>query len=377
MAPKLLYVVNIPRFFLSHRLALALAAREAGFEVHVATADNDADSIQKIAEQSLPHHPLPLSQHGLNPIGELRTLLALCRLYRRLQPQLLHHVSIKPVIYGGIAAKISGCPNIVQALSGLGYVFVSDGWRARLLRGGLSPLFTLALKGAGSRVIFQNPDDQQLFLRRGWVRAEQARLIRGSGVDTDRFLPKPEAEAGLPVVLFAGRLLWKKGLAEFVEVARRLHGRALFRVVGYEEGSSPLNVPAARLRAWQAEGIIEWLGARSDMPPVYADSHIVCLPSTYGEGVPKTLIEAAACARACVTTDSPGCREIVKHGLNGLLVPPGDSDGLTAAVKQLIEAPATRARMGAAGREHALKGFSARQVHAETIALYRSLLAAG
>ena len=178
-----------------------------------------------------------------------------------------------------------------------------------------------------------------------------------------------------PVVLFAGRLLLQKGIGDFVEVARRLRGKARFRVAGYEETTSPLNVSAAQLQAWEADGLIEWLGASADMPAVYADSNIVCLPSTYGEGVPKVLIEAASCARACVTTDTPGCREIVRHNVNGLLVPPNDIDALTQALQRLIENPAERLKMGAAGRQIVLEGFTLRQVVNETLALYNALLA--
>ena len=199
-------------------------------------------------------------------------------------------------------------------------------------------------------------------------------MIRGSGVDETVFFPRQENVSELPAVLFAGRLLRQKGISEFVETARRLRGLARFQVAGYEEPTSPLNVSAGQLQAWAAEGLIEWLGARDDMPAVYAQSNIVCLPSTYGEGVPKVLIEAAACARACVTTDTPGCREIVRRGLNGLLVPPHDIDALTHAVKRLIENPGERMKMGAAGRQIVLESFTLRQVIDETLALYDDLL---
>ena len=374
-APKLLYVVNIPRFFLSHRLPLALAAREAGFDVHVATSDADRDALRQVRATSLPAHPIKLRQHGLNPLLELRTLLALRALYRELKPDLLHHVSIKPVLYGGIAARLAGRRHVVQALSGLGYVFADGGVKARLLSAASGLPFKLALGGEDTRLIFQNPDDQRQFVERGLIARGKTLVIRGSGVDEDRFRPSAENLEGLPVVLFAGRLLWQKGIGDFVEVARRLRGKARFQVAGYEEATSPSNVSAAQLRAWAAEGLIEWLGARDDMPAVYASGNIVCLPSTYGEGVPKVLIEAAACARACIATESPGCREIVRHGLNGLLVPPGDIEALARAVKRLIDSPSERRKMGAAGRQIVLDGFTLRQVIDETIALYDAMLA--
>lgn len=373
-APRLLYVVNIPRFFLSHRLPLALAARQAGFDVQVATADSDAAALQIIAEHGLPCHPIRLRQHGLNPLLELRTLLALRALYREIQPDLLHHVSIKPVIYGGIAARLSGCDKVVQAMSGLGYVFVDQSPKAKLLNKLCEPAFKLALAGEHTRTIFQNPDDRQRFVERGLAAHDKTLVIRGSGVDEDVFRPRDENQDDLPVVLFAGRLLMQKGIGDFVEMARRLRGKARFRVAGYEESSSPLNVSAAQLQGWEAEGLIEWLGARDDMPPVYAECNIVCLPSTYGEGVPKVLIEAASCARACVTTDTPGCREIVRDGVNGLLVPTHDIAALTQAVQHLIDNPAKRMKMGAAGRRIVLEGFTLRQVVNETLSLYKALL---
>ena len=371
---KLLYVVNIPRFFLSHRLPLALAAVAEGFDVHVAASDADPAAAARITAAGLPFHPLPLSQHGLNPLRELRTIIALQRLYARLQPDLLHHVSIKPVIYGGIAARLSRRRAVVQAMSGLGYLHVSQERRAKLLEKLSRPAFRLALSGAGTRMIFQNPDDRQVFVDRRLIAAGKTVVIRGSGVDENEFAPRPENTTRLPVALFAGRLLWQKGIGDFVEVARRLQGRARFRVVGYEERSSPSNVPAAQLQAWHNAGFIEWLGQSDNMAQVYAECNIVCLPSSYGEGVPKTLIEAAACGRACVTTDTPGCREIVRHEVNGLLVPVKDLDALTAALKRLIDNPELRQSYGAKGREIALQGFTARQVTADTIALYRSLL---
>lgn len=371
---KLLYVVNIPRFFVSHRLPLALAARADGFDVEVAASASDPESAQRIAAAGLPFHPLPLSQHGVNPLRELRTIIALQRLYTRLKPDLLHHISIKPVIYGGIAARLSRRRAVVQAMSGLGYLHVSQERRARLLDKLSRPAFRLALSGAGTCMIFQNPDDRQVFVNRGLIAESKTRVIRGSGVDEREFAPRPEDTAGLPVVLFAGRLLWPKGVGEFIELARRLRGRARFRVVGYEERTSPSNVPAAQLQAWQDAGLIEWRGQSDDMAQVFGECNIVCLPSTYGEGVPKVLIEAAACGRACVTTDTPGCREIVRHEANGLLAPPTDLDALTDAVKRLIDDPELRQAFGVKGREIVLQGFTMRRVAEDTIALYRSLL---
>ena len=189
---KLLYVVNIPRFFVSHRLPLALAARDAGFDVHIAASDTDSASVKQITAHGFPFYPLPLSQHGTNPLRELRTLFALCKLYLDLQPDLLHHVSIKPVIYGGIAARLSGRRPVIQAMSGLGYVFVSNERKARLLALLSRPAFRLALAGSGTRMIFQNPDDRRIFIEQRLIDSRKTTVIRGSGIDEKIFSPRPE-----------------------------------------------------------------------------------------------------------------------------------------------------------------------------------------
>ena len=374
--PRLLYLVNIPRFFVSHRLPLALAAREAGYDVHVATAAGDAENTARILQAGFPLHPLPLSQHGTNPRAESAAVLAIRRLYAHLQPDIAHHVTIKAILYGGLAVRQTNVPAVVNAVSGLGYVFTAQGNKAALLRGGVQLAYRAALSHPNSCTIFQNPDDQALFIRQRLVDTARTMVIKGSGVDMDVFQPQPEA-AGEPVVLFSGRLLWQKGVGEFVEAARRLKGEgvaARFVIVGYAEPSSPAAAPPETLEQWQAEGVVEWWGRRDDMPQVYAQAHIVCLPSSYGEGVPKVLIEAAACGRPLVTTDTPGCREIARHEQNGLLVPVHDTDALCAALQRLIASPDLRAQMGNRGREIAEAEFSLAQVCEETLAIYARLL---
>lgn len=374
--PRLLYVVNIPRFFVSHRLPLALAARAAGYDVHVATATGDAVNIDHILKAGLPFHPLPLSQHGTDPAVEIQTFRAILRLYRTLRPAIVHQVTIKPVLYGGLAARLARIPAVVNALSGLGHVFVAPGWKAALLRQGVEMAYRVALRHPNSCTIFQNPDDRALFVRRRLIGAAQAEVIKGSGVDMTVFQPQPEPD-GLPVVLFAGRLLWQKGVGAFVEAARKLRAegvQARFVIAGYDEPSSPAAVPPQTLREWQASGVIEWLGKRDDMPQVFAGAHIVCLPSAYGEGVPKVLIEAAACGRAIVTTDTPGCREIARHEVNGLLTPLDDLPALCAALRRLIDNPGLRREMGARGRQIAEAEFSLEHVTSATLNIYERLL---
>ena len=372
---RILYTVNIPRFFVSHRLPLALAARAAGHDVHVATADTDAVNLARIRDAGLPLHLIPLAQHGTSLLGELRTLVALVRLYRQLRPDLLHHVTIKPVLYGGIAARLAGSPPVVAAMSGLGRAFRDEDGGDADLRGPLRAALRFALPRRTTHMVFQNVEDRDAFVQLGLAELDRTSVIRGSGVDPHVFTVAPEAD-GRPTVLYAGRLMRQKGLERFVELARTHGDRARFVVAGYPEPSSPDVVPVATVEAWAAEGVIEWLGARDDMPAVYAAASIVVLPTTYGEGVPKTLIEAASCGRAIVTTDLPGCRDVCRDGVNGLLVAPHDDEALHAAVLHLIEDRELRTRMGAAGRRLVEEEFSLEHVTSATLALYAELLAA-
>ncbi|MCY3945439.1 MAG: glycosyltransferase family 4 protein [Anaerolineaceae bacterium] len=375
MTARLLYLVNIPRFFMTHRLPLALAARASGYEVHVATSQFDRENVERIRATGLIYHGLPLQQHGTNPFNEVRALHSIHALYRALRPDLSHHITVKSLLYGGLAARLTGVPAVVNTVSGLGYVFSSEDRRARALRGPVSLGYRALLRHPNSCTIFQNPDDCEQFLRRALVQEDQSCVIRGSGVDMARFVPRPEPE-GNPRVLYAGRLLWQKGLAEFVDAARLLRAEeflACFTIAGYGEAGNPDSVPEATLASWQREGIIDYLGQRDDMPQVYADAQVVCLPS-WREGVPLALIEGAACGRALVASDVPGCREIVRHEHNGLLVPPRDAAALAAALRRLLEDRATRQRMGVAGRELAQREFSLERVISETLSLYDRLL---
>lgn len=370
---KLLYVVNEVDFFLSHRLPVARAAEKAGYEVHVA-APEKSDAKQRIGQLGFSFHPVSLTRKGIHPLQELNGFLKLLGLYKRLRPDMVHHVTIKPVLYGGIAARMARIPAMVSAIPGLGYVFNAQGLKASFLRGAVKLLYRLAVGHPNSRVIFQNPDDANKFLEEGIVNPGQVILIRGSGVDTDEFAPTPEPQ-GIPVVLLASRMLWDKGVGEFVAAARLLKGEgveARFVLVGDADEGNPTAIAPATLRDWHGEGCIEWWGHKNHMAHVHAASNIACLPS-YSEGVPKVLIEAASCGRAIVTTDVPGCREIVHDGENGLLVPPMNVAALAGALRKLIENPSLRRQMGVRGRELVVAGFSVGKVVAETLEVYEEL----
>ena len=374
-APRMLYVVNSDWFFLSHRLRLAQAARAAGLAVTVVAPDTGRAA--DILKEGFGFVRLPLCRSGTAISGELRTLAFLIRLYRRLTPDIVHHVTPKPVLYGSVAARLRGSAAVVNAITGLGYAFSS---RDRiLLRHTVRLLYRLALGGISRhRAVFQNPDDRAEFLSLGLVPEHQTALIRGAGVDCAEFHPTPEPD-GTPVVLLASRMIWDKGIREFVEAARLVNRparRARFRLVGASDSQNPTAVPTAQLQAWDRDGLVEYCGHRNDMPQVLAEANLAVLPSYYREGLPKSLLEAAAAGRAVITTDAPGCREAVKPGITGLLVPPRNAEALAAAISDLLDDPSRRARMGRAGREMALGEFANEIVIRQTMAVYRDLLGA-
>ena len=370
---RLLYFVTEDWYFCSHRLPLAMAARQAGYEVAVVTRVNrHAEFIEKAGLRLI---PLGLSRGSHNPLADWRALVALYRILKRERPDILHNVALKPVLYGSLAARLAGVPHVVNALAGLGHIF-ADQDRAGRLRRIVQLAFRFLLKGRG-QIIVQNPDDLRLLQASGAIAPGQATLIRGSGVDLERFRPTPEPD-GMPVVMLASRLLWDKGVGEFVAAAERLSQAGLaarFVIVGEPDPENHSSIPLAQLLAWREAGAVEWWGKQEDMPVMLAQSHIVCLPSYYGEGVPKVLLEAAAAGRPIVTTDMPGCREVVTEGVNGLLVPARDVPALAQALGTLIQNPGQRRVMGEQGRQLAERNFSEGLVIAQTLAVYRLLMA--
>lgn len=371
MNRRLLFFCAEDWFVCSHWLPQIAAAQRAGYEVHVATRVRGHGAMIEATGAKLV--PLDLSRRGMNPLAELKLLFGLVRLYRRLRPDLAHHVAMKPMVYGTLAARIANTPAIVNYMAGLGWLFTADSAKARLLRPGVR--WTLGRLLAAGRVIVENPDDAAQVLALG-VESGRLHRIRGAGVDLAVFSPRPEAE-GVPLVVLPARMLWTKGVGEFVAAARRLKAAgvaARFALVGDPDPENPASVPQEQLAAWAEEGAVECWGRRGDMPEVLAEAHIVCLPS-YREGLPKALIEAAAAGRAIVTTDTPGCREVVAAGDNGLLVPARDGAALAEALRALIADPGSRRRMGRRGREIAEAEFAVERIVAETLAVYRAFSA--
>jgi glycosyltransferase involved in cell wall biosynthesis len=373
--PKLLYLVTEDWHFCSHRLLLARAAKAANFDVVVATRVKDHGA--QICAEGFKLVPIHLSRRSTNPLQELESMWELLRVYQDEKPDIVHQVSVKPVLYGSVVGRLSGVGGTVNALTGLGYVFSSPRLKARLLRPFVVAAYRLALNRRASRLILQNPDDEALLRALGAVHnATRLSIIRGSGVDLNAYPTRPEP-GGVPLVVLPSRMIWDKGVGDFVEAARSLRARGIsarFALVGDSDPDNPAAISESQLRTWHEEGAVEWWGYRKDMAEVLAGASVVCLPSSYGEGIPKALIEAASCARPIVTTDVPGCREIVRQDDNGLLVPPHDVPALAHALERLLGDATMRARMGARGRERVADEFCTELVIEATLALYRELL---
>jgi glycosyltransferase involved in cell wall biosynthesis len=374
--PKILYFATDDGYFCRTRLPLARAARQAGADVVVVTGVSRHSAAIEAAGLRL--IALPIRRGGVNPWQEARTLLALARLYRRERPDLIHHIALKSVLHGCAAARFLRPVPIVNTFTGLGTAFIGSTPAARRI-GRLVRLALRPLLRRNTWTVAQNPDDRALLVREHLAAPDRAVVILGDGTDVARFAPTPEPpvapDAPLTAV-YAGRMLADKGVAELVEAARRLRVRAVpvrIRLAGAPDVENPTAVSEATLRAWQREGVIDWLGHVEDMPGLWAQCHIAVLPS-YREGLPNALVEAGACCRALIATDVPGCREVVRHEQTGLLVPPRDPAALAEAIQRLAEDGALRRRLGAAARARAEAEYAEPVIIAQTLRLYGSLL---
>jgi glycosyltransferase involved in cell wall biosynthesis len=377
--PRVLMLVNVSWFFVSHRLPVALRAMESGFDFHVATRLLPESDGPALRAMGIGVHAMPFARGGANLAADMRSVIAIAAIYRKLRPDLVHLVTLKVIILGGLIARVLRVPGVVAAVPGLGYAFVATGPWAEVRRSAVKTLLRLALRHDRCAVIFQNPEDREYLVRAGVVDRAQTALIRGAGVDMARFIPAP-ASAGRVRIVLASRMLREKGIPVFVQAARALREQGLpadFLLAGDPDPDNPGSLSREQLARWHDEGHVAWLGHVSDMSELLRSTHVVCLPTHYGEGVPKVLIEAAAAGRAIVATDVPGCREIVQHEQSGLLVPPRDATALAAALRRLVEDRVLRERMGLAGRRLAEESFSTERVVAETLDLYRRLLSKG
>ena len=368
---KILLFANTDWYLYNFRLPLARAIRKQGHEVVLLSPPGKYSS--RLEQAGFRWIEFPLERRRLNPFAEVITILRLIRLYKLERPDLVHHFTLKCVMYGSIAARLAGVKSVVNAFAGLGHIFSDGGFQAKMLRSIVSPISRLALRG--TQVIFQNPDDLRIFLEHQLVSEDESHMIRGSGVDVETFNATIRRPCnGDRRVLLASRLLWAKGLAEYVEAARVVRESipgAHFLIAGETDPGNPAAVPHNVIEEWKTQRNVEILGHREDMRELLGQVDLVALPSFYGEGVPRILIEAAARGLPLVATDMPGCREIVRHGVNGFLVRPRDPEPLAQAIKKLLLDDKLRVEMGKRSRELACSEFSEEQVLSRTLQVYQ------
>lgn len=385
MSPiRLTFVINHAAFFVSHRLPIALRARVLGHDVRLITglassAEMEAPAERILAAERLQHNRVGFAGSSVNPVTELRGLIQLVRAMRRNRPDVVHCASPKGMLYGGIAARLLRVPALVLAISGMGYAF-SNGEKTslklRAIRTVYRGLARFAFGHPNKRVVVQNGKDAEFAVRDGFARPEEVELIPGSGVDLRDF-EGMSPEAKRPVVLLSARMVADKGIPEFVDAARRVRAEEpgwKFVLAGAADYQNPTSVPRAQLEAWNAEGVVEWHGHVEDMVPLYRDAAIFCLPSSYGEGMPKVLLEAAAAACATVTTHTAGCKEAIVDATTGDLVPAGDSEQLSRILLALIRDSERRIRYGHAGQAMARERFSIETVIETHLKIYHDLL---
>lgn len=372
--PLLCYVVTEDWYFRSHREVLAQAALRDGYEVLLVTrVGQHGPALEAAGIRVIAHD---FHRGSSNPLHLLGSVLSLWRVYRRQRPVLVHHVALQPVIAGGIAAGLARVPAVVNALGGLGFLVARKSAPKRLLARVVAGLMRRLLNRPGTRTIVQNREDQQALAQRIGVDPVRLELIRGAGVDIERFHPVPEPAGGFRLTMVS-RMLWEKGVADLVESLRRLQARGRAPrvwLVGQPDPHNRGSIPERQLREWQAEGLLEWLGQRDDIPALWAASHAAVLPTYYGEGIPKSLLEAGACGRPLIATDHPGCRDVVLHERTGLRVPVRDPAALADAIERLMVDARLRQQLGAAARDLVAAEFSEQRVLDDTLALYRRML---
>jgi glycosyltransferase involved in cell wall biosynthesis len=374
---RVLLVAHWDWVLFKFRLPLARALREAGCDVRLVCPAGKHTSA--LAEAGFTCIPWPLKRASLNPLAEARSIAALTRIYRRERPALAHHFTIKTNLYGSIAARIARVPRVINTFSGLGFFF-SDRGQAKLLRLLLLPLLRLAFRSPNTWTIAQNSSDYALLARQRLLHESRGALIAGSGVDTRTFTPLTYGDGTprnrSPLIVMASRLLWDKGVGTLVEAAHMLRSRGVradFVIAGERDPGNPGSVSAEQLQRWMSEAQVRFVGYCADMPQLLRQAHIAVLPTTYPEGVPLFLLEAAACGLPLIATDVPGCRDIVRHGVNGLLVAPGSGDDLAGAIQRLASDESLRQTFGRASRAIAVQSFSEEKTIGEYFQLYRAV----
>jgi len=369
---KIILFANTDWYLYNYRLTLAETLKQQGHTIILVAPEGAFSS--RIRQLGFDLRTIHLSRRGIYPLEELNAIRELFRIFKQEKPDIIHNFTIKCVLYGSLAARITGVKGVVNAITGLGYVFTRNNLFTQIARPIVRGLYRWLLKGTA--VIFQNQADMDYFFSRKLIGKKQGILIPSSGVDTNLFTPAPaKIEQGL--VVLSARMLWDKGVAEFVEAARILHQsgvKALFALVGDIDQGNPSSIPIDQLHAWEKEGVVVWWGWQDNMVDVYQRAQVVCLPSSYGEGLSKSLIEAAACGCPLVTTDIPGCREVVQEGKNGFLVPLGDAASLAKAIRKILKMKAhDLSAMRQASRKLAINEYALEKIISKTIIVYNQL----
>jgi len=370
---KVILVVVEYKYFLMQRLNLGIAIREAGYEV-VVVAKNDGHSrdIETLGFRCI---NLETKREGRNPLSEILSIYNLFRIYKSEKPDVVHHISIKPVLYGSIAGKLARVPTIMNLINGLGFVFVEDSsFKRRFLRVFILSFYKISLWGKSVKVIFQNPDDQQFFINKKIINESQSTVILGSGVNTEVFIPVIDRPKNDVIqILFCSRMIWDKGIQYLIEaiILLKEHGYQFdMNFVGAPDDSNPQSVSLAKIESWQENGLIKYHGFQKNVLGFLQKSDFIVLPTFYREGVPLSLIEAASTGLPIITTDMPGCREIVKNELNGFIVPIKDTLSLKSSMEKLLISEKLRTKYGAESRKRVVEFFAKEIVNKKTIEFY-------
>ena len=373
MDKKILYLVNDSSFFMSHRMPTALAAMNSGYEVHVAT--NLKNNKVYLNSIGFICHEVSFKRSSLFLVSELKTIIRIFNIYRRIKPDLICQETIKPVLYGTLVSKFIPRGPIINTITGLGYLFISQKKIHLLFQNILLFIYKIIFASNFVHLIFENFDDADFFTKKGITNKKKYSVIRGAGVDINKIQPNKFIPNKISIVLVA-RMLWDKGVGEFVDAARIIlsnNHNVSFILVGGVDLENPKGNKEKVLNSWVEEGIVEWRGHSNNVAKILNDSQIACLPS-YREGLPKSLIEAASAGLPIITTDVPGCREVVIHNVNGLLVSPKNPSSLVDALLILINDQNARRQMGAKSREFAEKKFSLKIIVKSTLDLYNKVL---
>ena len=369
---KLLFLVHVDWGFICHRLPIAIEAQKKGYEVHIAAGITDKK--EELLSYGFLVHDLPIKRSSINLFSEMKLLKSIYSLVKETRPDVIHLVTIKPVIYGGLISRILKVKNVVAAIPGLGSIFTNSDWKAKLIKPIISQLYKQSLSHPNMAIIFQNESNRSIIETITNIDRNKTYLIPGSGIDLAKYKPNSKKDNKKITITMASRLLYSKGVLEFIEASKAVkHNHVVFQLAGTPDPDNRYSVSEADFEEWKTKDHVKILGHIEDIPSLLEQSDIFILPSYYGEGLSKALIEAAACGLAVITTDMPGCRDAIIPNVTGLLIPPRDTTALVSAIEKLVNDDDLRKNMGDAGRKLAEERYSIEQVVATHLAIYQKL----